>query len=209
MTEFASNPFATCFTRPGAIAYRFAETSVEDIVDRFASLGWRGEIVGPHGTGKSTLVCTLERELAQRSRRVIKFRLSAGERRLPVFDPQQLGPSTVIIIDGYEQLSWWSRLRLSRLCHSYRCGLLVTSHEPTGLPTLARTSGELLTVQSIVRDLTAAHPPLITAADVQQSFVRHAGNVRETLFELYDLFDQRSRTAAPTANDAGSSQPGL
>ena len=202
------NPFATCFTRPGVIGYRFtSERSAAGVVEQFAAFGWQGEIVGPHGTGKSTLVCTLEPELARRGRTVTKLRLSTGERRLPDLDQSALGPSSVVIIDGYEQLSWWSRVRLARLCRSYGCGLLVTSHESTGLPTLIHTAGDLMTVRLIVRDLMVSHPPLITADDVERSFAMHAGNVRETLFDLYDLYDRRSHNPVPLAADASAGQP--
>ena len=56
-----TNPFATCWTRPGAIAFHFPPgESAEQLVARLAADNWRGEIVGPHGSGKSTLLETLE-----------------------------------------------------------------------------------------------------------------------------------------------------
>ncbi len=55
-----SNPFSTRFVRPGALAYRFPPgESAATLVERLAASGWRGQIVGPHGSGKSTLVAAL------------------------------------------------------------------------------------------------------------------------------------------------------
>ena len=54
------NPFATRFVRPGVIPYRFDDRrTVADLVATLREHGWRGEIIGPHGSGKSTLVQTL------------------------------------------------------------------------------------------------------------------------------------------------------
>ena len=55
-----TNPFATCWTRPGAMAFQFPPgESAERLVAKLAAVGWWGEIVGPHGSGKSTLLETL------------------------------------------------------------------------------------------------------------------------------------------------------
>ena len=59
-----SNPFSTRFTRPGEIPYQFADSAgLETLVDRFGHNRWVGQIVGPHGCGKTTLCHLLAREL--------------------------------------------------------------------------------------------------------------------------------------------------
>ena len=62
-----SNPFSTRFTRPGAIPFLFEEPlTAEFIIHRFNANNWLAQIVGPHGSGKTTLVRGLEPELRTR-----------------------------------------------------------------------------------------------------------------------------------------------
>ena len=67
------NPFATRFVRPGAIPYRFANGLVGRDRASLRQHDWRGEIVGPHGSGKSTLVQTLIPPLKEAGRDVRLF----------------------------------------------------------------------------------------------------------------------------------------
>jgi hypothetical protein len=56
----ASNPFATRFTRPGAIEFIFpAGESLATLVARLRACDWRGQITGPHGSGKAPLRAAL------------------------------------------------------------------------------------------------------------------------------------------------------
>ena len=122
-----------------------------------------------------------------------QFTLRAGESRLPVSgaDLKTWGPTTLLIVDGYEQLGGWTRTLIHRICKGQGCGLLVTSHEPTGLPLLAQTAPSLEMTQAIVREIQPCAPLRIHDHDVQLSFQKHHGNIREVFFELYDLYEQR------------------
>ena len=103
----------------------------------------------------------------------------------------------IVIVDGYEQLSCWSRWRLQRRCRVVGAGLLVTAHGPTNLPSLFRTAVDLELTERVVTQLLAdAGPGAETAADIslqdiRWAWQRHNGNLRETLFDLYDIFEQR------------------
>ena len=188
------NPFATRFVRPGAIEYRFAEAwSGPHLIEKLRQQDWRGEIVGPHGSGKSTLVQTLIPLLTKAGREVRLFVLQAGESRLPIagLDLKSWGPSTQLIVDGYEQLGAWTRTLIHRICKAQGCGLLLTSHTPTGWPLLLTTSPNLEMIQAIVREIQPGDAPRIRDHDVQLSFQKHAGNIREVFFELHDLYEQR------------------
>src|SRR5690349_13672810 len=79
-----SNPFATCWTRPGALPFRFSNgDSAEMLIQKLASQNLRGAIIGPHGSGKSTLLETLKPAIAAASRTVVSVSLHDGEHRLP------------------------------------------------------------------------------------------------------------------------------
>jgi hypothetical protein len=201
-----ANPFATCWTRPGAIAFQFpAGERAEQLVARLATANWRGEIIGPHGSGKSTLVETLKPLLAAAGCSVAVISLRDGQRRLPAnFVRKSLASARpLIVIDGYEQFSWPSRQLLRWCCHRASAGLLVTSHTSTGLPLLYRTQPSLPLVEQLVSTLTVRTASPLTAADVAASHACHGSNLRELLFALYDRHEalvgaarQPVRTAA-------------
>jgi DNA replication protein DnaC len=193
----ASNPFATRFVRPGAATYLFPDgQSGEQLVQKLAECDWVGQIVGPHGSGKSTLLFTLMPLLAAHGRRPTLVTLHDGQRRLPedaeaVID---LGPPALLVVDGYEQLSRWRRRVLERRRRRAGTGLLVTAHEPVGLPNLLSMTPSLDAAKRIVRRLlTGQTDRLIADDDIARSYEQCAGNLREMLFALYDTVEARSR----------------
>ncbi len=184
-----ANPFATCWTRPGALPFRFPmRVSVEQLVVQLAAANWRGEIVGPHGSGKSTLVATLKPHVAAAGRNLACITLRDGQRRLPTdFVRKALASARpLLVVDGYEQLSWLTRILFTWRCRRVAAGLLVTSHTPTGLPLLYRTQPNLQLVEQLVSTLTASNSSPVSAADVAASHACHGSNLREILFALYD-----------------------
>jgi hypothetical protein len=194
MMQTLTNPFATRWTRPGAIPFQFpVGISLENVLRQFEANGLCGAIVGPHGTGKSTLVSRFIAAYEASGRGVTHIRLHDGQRRLPRSnaDVNRLEPGAVLVIDGYEQLGWWHRRRVRALCRRRRIGLLVTAHRSCGLPVIYRTGGNLTTVRWLIDSCLPPHEDKITALDIENAFLRHGGNVREVFFELYDVFEAR------------------
>lgn len=195
--EPLGNPFATRHVRPGAVPYFFpAGESVETLVDRLAASGWRGEIVGPHGSGKSTLLAGLIEAIERRGRNVVVYRLREGDRRLPPEprDVRSLVANDVVVVDGYEQLPWWRKWLLRRLCMRTGLGLLVTTHGLAGLPLLWRTAVDRASVERVVEHLLANEPSaatLIAREDIARALEDHPNNAREVLFALYDVVERR------------------
>jgi hypothetical protein len=193
-----TNPFATCWTKPGAIAFRFADgLSADHIVQQLRDNGWWGEIVGPHGSGKSTLLVALEPALAAAGRTVHAVALRAGQHHLPRgFLSHALSSSAaLVIVDGYEQLRWPDSAWLKHRCRRAAAGLLVTSHQSTGLPTLARLTPDLSLVRELVALLAERGETPVSLADVDACFACHGSNVREIFFNLYDRHERKRRTA--------------
>jgi hypothetical protein len=189
-----NNPFATCWTRPGALAYRFSNgQTAGQLVEKLAAQKWQGAIVGPHGSGKSTLLQALVPALVAAGRHVHPITLRDADRRLPprflAFDHRR----ALVIIDGYEQLAWFKRRRLKRGCGRRKLGLLVTAHEPTNIATLIRLAPDRQLVQQLVADLAAHVSTPITPADVAASHACHGSNVREIFFDLYDRHERLRR----------------
>ena len=190
----AANPFSSCFVRPGMIPFLFPPG--EDactLVSQLQVNGWLGQIIGPHGSGKSSLVASLIPAIEQVGRHTVLIELHDRQRVLPIAGALQAGfhEGTLLIVNGYEQLSVLSRLRLKWLRRRNRMGLVVTAHGSVGLPTLYRTRSNLQTVREIVSQLLHDDPTRFTPEEIESAFVRHGGNLRECLFDLYDLYEAR------------------
>ena len=194
LLSIPSNPFATRRTRPGAIPYLFGDgLNVRELAERLRRQNWTGQIVGPHGSGKTTLLESLLPACASELTQIRRITLTDGRRKLPLslHEVRGLGPGTLLVVDGYEQLSRLSRFWLSRQVRRRRFGLLVTAHKSVALPLLYQTQTTTKLTHAVVRQLADAENSGITDADIQSAHERHSGNLRETLFELYDLFQQR------------------
>jgi len=203
-TAPVSNPFCAARLRPGTINYVFAgDDSMAKLVDVLARNRWQGQIVGPHGSGKSTLLACLLDDLRRRGHDVCAMTLHDGQRALPQssrHSPRAVRcsygtrsvPATFIAIDGYEQLSYWNRWSLQRRCRRFDWGLIVTAHAPVGFATLHETDINPERAWEVVERLQRGHEHCIDREDLAQALGNHNGNLREALFELYDLYEVRS-----------------
>ncbi len=188
------NPFSTRFIQPGAISFVFPEgTTAQSLVERLRVSGWWGQIVGAHGSGKSTLLATLDPLLREAGRTPLVIALHDGQRRLPISLARRpdLDATTLVVIDGYEQLSRTSRWFLKRRCRRQQWGLVVTAHQSVGLPELFETQTNLPLAREIVERLLANQQTGMRGDDITRAFEKHDGNLRDTLFDLYDLVEQR------------------
>lgn len=196
-----ANPFATCWTRPGAIPFLFPDgQSATRLVAKLSASGMHGAIVGPHGSGKSSLLEALKPALLSAGFSVHGITLRNHQRRLPTWFlktlPERPG---IAIVDGYEQLSWLSRVGLHHACRRAGLGLLVTAHQRTRYPTLIRLAPDERLVRKLAAHLAAKVSTPVTAADVVASHARHGRNVREILFELYDRHEELRRAGRTLA----------
>ncbi len=189
------NPFCASRLRPGTIPFVFRhDESVEQLVERLGQAGWRGQIVGPNGSGKSTLLATLLRAIERKAQAVQAVTLRQGQRRLPRGFRAAIGrlpPGAVAVVDGYEQLGLGSRLRLKFLCRRRGLGLVVTSHRPVGLPDLHRTAVDVPRAWQVVERLGQGFPRRVAVSDLVECLARRRNDLREALFDLYDLHAAR------------------
>lgn len=191
-----TNPFATRRVRPGAIPFFFPPgRSAGELIDRLRENGWWGQIVGPHGSGKSTLLAALLLELVQVGRRPVAFRLHDGERRLPEGWRRhtRTAHAAVLVIDGYEKIRRLHRFWVRRHCRRHGIGLVVTAHESVGLPYLYCTSVTQETAWRVVEYLLGKRPNCFDLGEIDARLATRAGNLRETLFDLYDHYEQGLR----------------
>ncbi len=188
------NPFATRYVRPGELEFLFPEqASAEQLLQQLAAAGWWGQILGPHGSGKSTLLASLLRGLPS-GMEPLAYTLRQGQRtlRLPRMPRPGLSPNvrTLLVIDGFEQLTRWQRWRIARSCRSRRWGLLVTTHRDAGLPLLIQTMPQEGLAVGVVAQLLGRPLTADESAQAIDSFRQQGGNVREMLFDLYDAFER-------------------
>jgi hypothetical protein len=194
----ASNPFATRYVKPGAVEFDFAgEGSHGDLIAKLAAQQWRGAIVGPHGSGKSTLLTGLLSRLPAVGRVSLLYQLHDGQRSLsPPPDPAILrAAETIIVVDGFEQLSLWNRWRLPRLCRQYGLGLVITSHRATRLPLLFHTKPTLELATSLAAGLLGQELSPAWRDKIELSFARRRGDLRELVFDLYDFYELQRRNS--------------
>jgi hypothetical protein len=192
-----SNPFSTRFVRPDAMEFRFAPgPKLRQIIHRLWDKGCWGQIVGPHGSGKSTMVAMLSRHASSYGIRAVPFTLHDDQRRMPagwkrtVWEAFERGRSTMVVVDGYEQLSRFSRWRLSHICRTSGWGLLVTAHAPVGLPMLYRTSTNVELAEMLVAMLLDGYDSSIDHKIIRDAYHRHDGNLRMVFRDLFDHYEQ-------------------
>ena len=190
----AANPFSTCWIRPDRCSYRFPSAGQPGQLMEGLLRAGGGQVVGPHGVGKSTLLFTLQAELMKRGYQVARIQLHAGQRRLaPWGEEKTMAASSWLIVDGFEQLPAWRRWKLVWQCRRRRVRLLVSSHRCHRFPFTWQLAPGPELACSLVDDLQQEIGNVVTSEDVEQLFREHQGNIRELLFDCYDLFETRTR----------------
>ena len=176
------NPFRS--ERIEGLAFRDADVDLPMLVARFAKLGHRGVLVGPHGSGKTTLREALERHLEEAGWMLRRLVLAEDRRVQPAAVKALctgLTPRHRLCLDGLDLIGPWAWWRLRRAGAG---GILATSHRQGRLPTLHvhRTSPVLLA--ELVSELTGSDA--LATVEVTALFARHRGDLRACLRELYD-----------------------
>jgi hypothetical protein len=148
-------------------------------------------------------------------RRTQKTRQEVLLRRLPSRDSlhslrnsaKKWNPQALVLIDGWEQIRWPTRLWIHWSIKRSGAKLLLTSHHPTRLPTLWNSSVNPEIAQRVIRDLLQSQDATAAATlprqwetkvcdteKLQQVLSENQGSLREVLFKLYDEFEHTCRS---------------
>ena len=177
------NPFSTKFWLPGVFPFQFSES--EETVETLLEKSQRFpicQIVGSHGTGKSTLLLELLKRYEESGENVRYLFFNEQQRCVPHDLPPK--KDHLFFIDGIEQLSYWNQGRL--LLRSKRS--IVTAHYPIWfIPTLYQTKPQFSVFAKLVRQMRTNLPNESTLRDV---YDRSGGNFRNAFFELYDQWER-------------------
>ncbi len=199
-----SNPFATCWTRPDVLSrYEQAGQGADELLVRLERTAWRGQVVGPHGAGKSSLLGEVARRLP-------------GKGRLPLWMPVEMGKirpaiqtirrsadeRTVVLLEGFERASRWQQWRLLATCAGTGSGWLLTTHRKLLMtretPVVARLEPTVETALHLYEHLTAEKVTPITRNDVARSFQKQGANLRKVWFDLYEQHEAKTRQRTAT-----------
>jgi hypothetical protein len=178
------NPFRS--SRIEALPFRSPEINLPSLLTRLETSGGRGSLIGPKGSGKTTLIEALASELRDNGTPTTVLRLTTEQRRTAWRKWFRIPHGHALLIDGAEQLPgpvwWWIRLTSFR-----RPYLVTTSHKQPHLPLLHThtTSPELLS--HLLSELMESPPP---DHDIRNLFLRHNGNLRRCFRDLYDSVSQ-------------------
>jgi hypothetical protein len=181
------NPFR--MRRIEALRYRLDHDGWDRLLARFAAHGWRGLLVGPHGSGKTTLREEIETRLRRDGWQVRALVL--GDERMIAWTElhalvQGADRRTLLSLDGIDRLgplTWW---RLRRLAVEVG-GILATSHVPGRLPVLHRHHTSAALLRDLVHEVIGdRHDPTLLDRRCDDLFVRHRGDLRACLRALYD-----------------------
>ncbi|MEW4490202.1 AAA family ATPase [Thalassoglobus sp. JC818] len=182
-----ANPFRS--ERIDNLSYQFETGSLEQLIAVIEERNFRGAIVGPKGTGKTTLFKDLFNELQKRrfSVALLRFQDDGSRANLMRFREatQSLHSKHILLLDSAGLLTWWDWRHVKAESQKLR-GLIITCHRPGRMPTLHTCRSTPQQLIGFAESL--AGEEACSEKKLEQLFQRNRGNFRECFRELYDQF---------------------
>lgn len=155
-------------------------------------------LIGPHGTGKTTLLEDLDQRITQTPEVEIEIRWirlnqesSSHERKQAL--EQLLNPIAGIIyfLDGGEVLNvfdWW---RIKRSLVHKQLRVTATLHKPNGITSLLQTSSDWTLALDCISKILGEAPDKALRTVAKEAFKESNGNIRTTLRACYWEYARR------------------
>ena len=157
--------------------------------ESLAQLNFRAAIVGPMGSGKTTLMNELTNQLNERKYKTHQLFLphesNHHREMIKCAIRESLSNHKIVLVDGIERISMLQRHHLYRKTKQ-SAGLIINVHKPCRLPTWYRCSTSPDLMCKLLTRLGLDQPSIQTAGQV--AFSKHNGNIRLALRDLYDQF---------------------
>lgn len=172
-------------------------TSWDEIIQRLENQRWRGQVVGPHGSGKTTFLDALVPRLEARGFSVVRLFLSRENPSLPhdTWETFAAGNSPPLcILDGAEQLGRLSWRRFLRRADQDCAGLVITTHRPLSgsVPTLLETRSSPEMLAAFIQRLAPELSERLSPSEIEALHRDSGGNLREALWRCYDRLSAES-----------------
>lgn len=182
----SQNPFRR--SKIARLRYQISDQNIQALIDRFQKSHCIGAILGPHGTGKSTLLEDLQLKLNSRGyitrHRRIHEGISRQEKRA-LFADILNGDNSVFFLDGGENLGFASWFWLVCQVRMKGCRLLATTHKVSLLPTLHKTEVNKRLMLELTRLLADEHWDKCLENLALDIYQRYRGNMREVFRACY------------------------
>ena len=193
------NPFAAKRLVPGTMDYVVPlESELKPFVavaaKRFLTTGV-GQIVGPHGCGKTSLARAICDELRENFQ-AVRFVAVRNRRQIEtVFeDIRQTGKAELLVVDGIERLSILHRrslLSCGKASGGKRTNVLITSHRiHFGWPLIQELAPTREHFCKIAAQFGSSG---LVEADFFEAFDFAGGDYRQALMRLYDVASSNLR----------------
>lgn len=182
--------------------YRLSEAEWIEVIGRLATLGFRGLIMGPHGTGKTVFLEDLKTRLERETGRsgpliALQDGFARRDARCLLQACRNLESGELLFLDGTEWLPPWMRLRVRHWVPK-GCGWVATGHRPlAGLPLLWKTEVDFSVALDLVESLLERTTEHAERIEIRRHFEAKAGNIREVIRVLYDRCAEWSCQSLP------------
>lgn len=181
------NPFSA--SAIAKLRYHLPDEALRALAERACATMPLCTVVGPEGTGKTTLLEDLELPLRAMGRQVLWLRLdrqsSAAERQAAKEVLSRLQPQDCCLLDGGEVFSWWEWWQLKRRLWRSSGQVIASLHTAHGIPVLHQTKPDWCVVQSLVEELSGPESGGDLNRIALESFHANAGNAREVFRSCY------------------------
>lgn len=153
------------------------------------ALNYHAAIIGPHGTGKTTLLREVSCVLRAGGMETVHWFLSEDRPNPSVLrmcrEARALGPQQVLLFDGAGHLNRmaWAVIRQSARSAG---GLIITDHAPGRLPTWVETVSDAALLRELTAELLEGQAEL-DPQELEALRLQFGGNLREVFLELFDL----------------------